>query len=97
MAAEKSVDDLRHDRLFIANDATEDGFARREPGEKVRAKLILDRAEPVLRRAKGGALQSAKCFWVDRQLNSPGENAVREESSPHAWGQPDGSALDRNS
>ena len=66
--AQERVDDLGHDRLFVADDAVEDGFAGRESSEKIRAKLILYRAEPMLRGAKGGTLQGAKCFWVDRQL-----------------------------
>ena len=56
VTAEQRVDDLRHHRLFVADDAVEDWFARREPGEEVRAKLIFHRAEPLLGGAKGGAL-----------------------------------------
>ena len=68
MAAEKRVDDLRHDRLFVADDAVEDGFAGRETGEEVGAKLILYRLESAIGRAERRALECAKCFWINRQL-----------------------------
>ena len=54
--AEKSVDDLRHDRLFIADYAVEDRLPARQASQKIAAKLILDRQLPSVGSTEGGAL-----------------------------------------
>jgi hypothetical protein len=67
VAAQEGVDDLWHHGFFVSHYALEYGLSAGEAREKIRSQLIFDGAEFSLGRGEGGALESAKCFWVERQ------------------------------
>ena len=61
---QERVDDLRHDGVFVADDAGEQRSALAEPVEQVLAHFVLDRAECALGDAVRRPLERAECFGM---------------------------------
>ncbi len=78
MPTKKSVDDLRHHRLFVTDYTMENGFSGSEAGEEIRTKLVLDRLLSSVLGTEGRALECAKCFWMDRQRALRGKCRLRD-------------------
>ena len=62
MLAENRVRDLRHDGVFVAEDAVEERAAIGEPFEEVGAHLVFHGPAHTIRGGEGRALEGAKCL-----------------------------------
>jgi hypothetical protein len=61
---EKSVDKLRHDCVFIAEETVEQLAAAPQAGEQIRAQLILDRPRDKLGSVGCQPLEGSKCLRI---------------------------------
>ena len=67
---QQRVDDLRHHRVFVADDAGEQRAALTEAVEQVLAHLVLHRAERAIGNAVRRALESAEGFWMRHRIST---------------------------